>query len=487
MGTLRAVPGRDRSRSLVTGMSALNAISRFGKRPSTFAYPATILALLLGTQVILPRSVAQQSTATNSSSASSAQTGDTPLQLTLKQAVQLGLKQNPQRVISQILVSESQRNMQISRSVLLPQAAITGRAALSQYNLQSVEAGPRVGAGPYQFLEVGPSFSQTVLSMPQIRGYQIGQEGIRGARADEQTERETVVSAVVSQYLLVLRAIANRDAVRSRVALAQRLFDQADELQRTGIGLNIDSVRANVELQNEKQNLIDAETQARTTKYVLAELLDLPHEQELDVTDHLDFYDLPSLQRDALVDQALTQRPEVRSLNSGRRVAKLSTDANREQRLPQLGFSGFWYYQGRHLNDGIPAYTYELSLDFPLFTGGRIRAEEARAKLEEDRIEQNRRALEARIVREVKTAFDELTAARAAVDVANLGFKLAQDEVAQAQRRFAAGVTTNVEVITAQDALARASDSQIDALFRFNLSRADLAHATGEIESMYAK
>jgi outer membrane protein len=125
-------------------------------------------------------------------------------------------------------------------------------------------------------------------------------------------------------------------------------------------------------------------------------------------------------------------------------------------------------------------------LDFPIFTGGRIRAEEARARLEEDRIDQNRRALEARIVREVKTAFDELTAARAAVDVANLGFKLAQDEVAQAQRRFAAGVTTNVEVITAQDALSRASDSQIDALFRFNVSRADLARATGEIESMYA-
>jgi hypothetical protein len=43
--------------------------------------------------------------------------------------------------------------------------------------------------------------------------------------------------------------------------------------------------------------------------------------------------------------------------------------------------------------------------------------------------------------------------------------------VAQAQRRFQAGVTTNVEVITAQDALARASDNQIGALFQFNVSR----------------
>jgi outer membrane protein TolC len=469
---------------MITRMSALYAITRLSRRHTVIAHSSAILFLLLGMQLISPCCVAQQSPAASPSTTSDA---DAPLKLTLKQAVQLGLKQNPQRVISQILVSESRRNMQISRSALLPQAAITGRAGLSQYNLQSVEAGPRGAAGPFQFIEVGPSFSQTVLSLPQIRGYQIGQEGIRGARADEQTERETVVSAVVTQYLLVLRAIANRDAVRSRVALAQRLFDQADELQRTGIGLNIDSVRANVELQNEKQNLIDAETQTRTTRYALAELLDLPREQELDATDTLDFYDLPSLERDVLIDQALKQRPEVRSLNSERRVAKLTTDANREQRLPQLGFNGFWYYQGQHFNDGIPAYSYELSLDFPIFTGGRIRAQEARAKLEEYRIEQNRRALEARIVKEVKTAFDELTAARAAVDVANLGFKLAQDEVAQAQRRFAAGVTTNVEVITAQDALARASDSQIDALFRFNLSRADLARATGEIESTYAK
>jgi outer membrane protein len=410
------------------------------------------------------------------------------LRLTLKEAVQLALKQNPQRIIAQLLVSESDRNSQIARSALLPQANMEAHGALSQYNLNSVEARPpRLRAGPYQFIEAGPSFSQTLLNLPQIRGYQIGREGTREARADEQTTRETVVGAIVEQYLLVLRALATRDAASSRVALAQRLFDQASELQKTGIGLNIDTVRANVELQNERQNLIDAETETRTTRYSLAELLDLPREQELEATDRLDFYNLPTLEKEALLDKALTSRPEIRSFNSQQRIARLSVDASREQRLPQVDFSGFWFYQGQHFNDGIPAYTYAVSLEFPLFTSGRIRAEVARAKLEEQRIGENRRQLEARIVREVKTAFDELLAARNAVDVANLGLKLAQDEVAQAQRRFEAGVTTNVEVITAQDALARASDNQISALFRFNLSRANLAQATGEIEAMYSK
>ena len=415
-------------------------------------------------------------------------TPPTAVHLTLKDAVQLALKQNPQRVIAQILISESDRNSQIARSALLPQAGIAGLAALNQYNVQSIERHfPRATLGPYQFIQAGPEYSQSVLNLPLIRGYQIGKEGARQARADEITTRENVVTAVVDQYLLILRALATRDAANVRVTLAQRLYDQAAELQKTGIGLNIDTVRANVELQNEKQNLIDAETLTHTTKYDLANLLDLPRDQELDVTDRLDFYDLPALEKETLLNQALASRPEIRSLNSQQRIAKLSTDSARDERLPKLDFSGFWYYQGAHFTDGIPAYNYSLSLEFPIFTGGRIRAEVAHAKLEEQRIAEIRRQVEAQIVDEVKSALDQLNSARNSVDVANLGYKLAEDEVAQAQRRFAAGVTTNVEVITAQDALARASDNQIAALFQFNLSRATLARATGEIETMYSK
>ena len=171
-----------------------------------------------------------------------------------------------------------------------------------------------------------------------------------------------MVTAVVDQYLLILRALATRDAANARVVLAQRLYYQATELQKTGIGLNIDTVRANVELQNERQNLIDAETLTHTTKYGLAELLDLSRDQDIDVIDYLDFYDLPTLEKEALLNQALAARPEIRSLNSQKRIAHLTTDSASEQRLPQLEFSGFWYYQGSHFNNGIPAYSYELSL-----------------------------------------------------------------------------------------------------------------------------
>jgi outer membrane protein TolC len=183
-----------------------------------------------------------------------------PLQLTLKQAVQLALKQNPQRVIAQLLIYESDRSSQIARSALLPQADIEAHGSVNQYNILSIERAPkRAPLGIFQVIEAGPTFSQTILNFQQIRGYQIGREGTHQASADELTTRETVVNAVVDQYLLILRALATRDAANARVALAQRLYNQASDLQKTGIGLNIDTVRANVELQNERLGLGDRE------------------------------------------------------------------------------------------------------------------------------------------------------------------------------------------------------------------------------------
>jgi outer membrane protein TolC len=59
--------------------------------------------------------------------------------------------------------------------------------------------------------------------------------------------------------------------------------------------------------------------------------------------------------------------------------------------------------------------------------------------------------------------------------------------VEQARDRFKAGVANNIEVIQAQDALSRANDNQIAALYRFNQARADLARAVGQMEKVYSK
>src|ERR1700677_2397469 len=62
--------------------------------------------------------------------------------ITLKDAVQLVLKQNPQVLIARLLSLESDRNRQIARSALLPQATLAAGGAVVQYKFQSIEKAP---------------------------------------------------------------------------------------------------------------------------------------------------------------------------------------------------------------------------------------------------------------------------------------------------------------------------------------------------------
>jgi outer membrane protein len=135
----------------------------------------------------------------------------------------------------------------------------------------------------------------------------------------------------------------------------------------------------------------------------------------------------------------------------------------------------------------IPAYTFGFDLNVPLFTGGRIGAQRARAGLELRKVSEREQEQRNEIALQVKTAIAQMAAARSEVDVANQAVGLANEEVTQARDRFQAGVANNIEVITAQDALARANDNQIVALNRYNQARADLARATGQMEAVYTR
>ena len=111
-----------------------------------------------------------------------------------------------------------------------------------------------------------------VLDLTLWRRWQAAHHGVDASSAQETTVREQVVLLVVSQYLAGLRATAAVNAARSRVDLAQALYDQALDLQNHGVGTGIDTLRANVELQNEKQRLLEADTQQKIAVYGLSRL-----------------------------------------------------------------------------------------------------------------------------------------------------------------------------------------------------------------------
>jgi len=341
--------------------------------------------------------------------------------------------------------------------------------------------------GPYQLFSAGPSFGTTIFDLSLWRRYQAARANVTASKADSLSTREQVILLVVSQYIGSLRAVANVEASHSRVQLAQALYDQAADLQKEGVGTGIDTLRANVELQNEKQVLIEAENDRDASLFGLSKLLNLDPRQKLELADSLSFFETPQPEVDPSIDQALTTRQEWKAILAQEKAAGYEKQAAQYERLPSLRFDGYWNYYGTSINNGIPTYQYQASFNVPIFTGGRIKAEVAKSDIELQKLEQQKADLRNQIALDVKTSLLNLQSARNEVQVADLGVQLAQEEVGQARDRFQAGVANNIEVISAQDSLSRANDNQIAALYRFNQARADYARAIGQMEKTYAK
>jgi outer membrane protein TolC/ABC-type transporter Mla MlaB component len=415
------------------------------------------------------------------------------LRLTLQQAVALAIKQNPSQQIAVLNAAESVQDKNITRAELLPQASLRVADSANRVNVRAQFGGlplfPGVPGhiGPYQLFSAGPSFGSSIFDFSLWKRYQASRSNVDAAKADSLSTREQVILLVVSQYIGTLRAVANVEASRSRVDLAQALYDQAADLQKEGVGTGIDTLRANVELQNEKQRLIEAENDREASLFGLSKLLNVDPRQKLELADSLDFFETPQPEVETSIDEALSSRAEWQAIEAREKATTLEKQATHYQRLPSLRFDGDWAYFGTSINNGIPTYQYQASVNMPLFTSGRIRAEVVKANLELQKLEQQKMDLRNQIALDVKTSLLNLQSARNEVQVANLGVQLAKDEVAQARDRFRAGVANNIEVISAQDSLSRANDNQIAALYRFNQARADYARAIGQMEKTYAK
>ena len=125
-----------------------------------------------------------------------------------------------------------------------------------------------------------------------------------------------------------------------------------------------------------------------------------------------------------------------------------------------------------------------MSLRVPLFDGGRrdARRAESASQLRQERI--RTADLKDQVELDVRLALDSLHSADDAGEDGRRRTELPKNELAQARRRYEAGVTNSVEVTDAQTRLDRARDNRITALYNYNLARIDLATAMGTIQSM---
>jgi outer membrane protein TolC len=185
---------------------------------------------------------------------------------------------------------------------------------------------------------------------------------------------------------------------------------------------------------------------------------------------------------ESTLQRAYEQRLDYRAADALVRGAELTKSAARAGRYPSAALDANYGAIGQRLPQMHGSFAVVGGIEIPIFQGGRVQADIDQA----DALLRRRRAelqdLRGRLDSEVRSAFTDLRSASRQVEVAVLGVELGRQQVQQAQDRFVAGVTNNLEVVQSQQAFALANENYITALYAFNLAKAALARARGDAE-----
>jgi outer membrane protein TolC len=186
-------------------------------------------------------------------------------------------------------------------------------------------------------------------------------------------------------------------------------------------------------------------------------------------------------QAETLVPSALLARPDYLSLASQRRGLVEQQRASRARYYPKLSINGNYGGIGRSIGGMQGTGIIQGEVDLTVFDrdrSGEGQELASRIKRIDDQIADLRRGIE----EEIREALLNLESAAEQVAVAEEGQDLARRELELAQDRFQSGTTNNVEVVTAQDELARAQENYILAVSSHADAKFALARAVGDTQ-----
>lgn len=408
------------------------------------------------------------------------------LSLTLQDAIQRGLKTNLGLLLSEQGKRAAEGNRWRALSGLLPNVTAHTGMTTQQVNLAAFGFSGFPGVsrvvGPFSLVDVRASLSQPVLDFSAIRRLGTASATQDAAGFSYQDARDIVVTSVANLYFQARAASARVEAAQSQVRTAQALYNQALDFKNAGVVPAIEVLRAQVELQAQQQRLIFFQNEEEKQKLDLARAIGLPIGQPFRLTEDLSEAPVPEIGLQVALARAYGSRADYQSSLAQVRAAESNQKSAVAERYPTLSLDVDYGDIGRTFGHSHGTFTAAASLRIPLFQGGRVRGE----ILEADSIFQQRKAeledLRSSIEYEVRVAFMDLRATQDQVAVAKTARDLARQQMAQAQDRFAAGVTSNIEVVQAQEALATADENYITALHSFNIAKASLARSLGVAE-----
>jgi outer membrane protein len=269
------------------------------------------------------------------------------------------------------------------------------------------------------------------------------------------------------------------------VAVGQETVDNLSEHLKNvqaqfqvGTVAKSDVLQTEVELANAQQNLTKAQNAYDVSVATFNNIIGMPLDSKNTMKDDLAYvkYDM-SL--DDSIKMADEKRPEIlqsqETINAAKAGIKVADSGN----LPTVTASGAKGWSGSDFPGDDSNWSVGISANWNIFDSGITNAQIKQAKANMDKVSESDQQIRTGIELEVRQAYSSMKEAEARIDTSKVAVDKATEDLKASQAKYYAGAGTNLDVIDAQVALTQAETNSTQALYDYNVDKANLQKATG--------
>lgn len=407
-----------------------------------------------------------------------------PLQLTLRGALAAAVNNNPDVLLYKERIQEAKGHVRTQLGSMLPNVSANVRQTRQTQFLGTIGLSP-VRTDPFSIFDTRVSATQNLFSLSLIQRWRASRESLQVTELEAEARKLDTMASVALAYTEGLKAAAMIKMHEANQQVMNELLGTVRQRQRGGLATGLDIARLEAQLAAERQQGSSARYDLEHAKLSLVNLLALPTETALVLTDEwlIDVQDIPTPQ--GAVEEALSQRPEVQAQHTRVKASELTYSSITGERLPSLVAQGEYGLIGNRWNNTLDTYNMALILQIPIFDGAQREGRIAQARSQWQQESLRMRSVLNQVKMEVHDALASLTAAREQVGIAQAGLQMATKELDLARERYAVLTSTShFELTNGLSSVARARENLVTALFQLNAARVDLARSTGSLHAL---
>ena len=405
-----------------------------------------------------------------------------PIDLTLDDAMQRGLKTNLGIILSGAQTASARGQKLSQLQSLLPSIDFNAQESLMQVDLAAqglrIPGFPTI-IGPFGFTDLRASLSWSLLNVNSLRTYLAAKHNFNAAQLSADDARDLVVLTVGNAYLLALADETRVSSVEAQVATAKISLDQAVASHEAGTAPKIDELRARVDYQSLQQNLIVARNSLEKDKLALARTIGLPLGQSFNLAEKAPYAAFDKIDIEAAIRDAKANRKDLAAMVEQVKAAEEQRKAATADRLPTIQVNADYGDIGVNVRHSHGTGNASGTLSVPVFKEFGLRGEAQTAQAQLNTVQAQLSDKQAQVESDVRDALLDIESAQNQVEVAHSSVELANEALSEAQQRYANGVSDNLAVSQAEQSVAQANDQYVASLYRHNVAKLSLARALG--------